>query len=70
MVSKEVRDTTRKSFTTEHIIHKLREAEVIIAKGKKVPEALRQIGASALSCSCRLCPLPGGWRRTQLSTAH
>ncbi len=35
---------SRKRFTTEQIIHKLREAEVIIAKGKLVPEACRQIG--------------------------
>ena len=34
----------RKRFTTEQIIHKLREAEVEIAKGKLVPEACRQIG--------------------------
>jgi len=36
----------RKRFTAEQIIHKLREAEVIIAKGKRVPEACRQIGVT------------------------
>ena len=36
----------RKRFTAEQIIHKLREAEVIIAKGKLVPEACRQIGVT------------------------
>ena len=36
----------RKRFTAEQIIHKLREAEVIIAKGKKIPEACRQIGVT------------------------
>lgn len=36
----------RKRFTTEQIIHKLREAEVIVAKGKKIPEACRQIGVT------------------------
>ena len=35
---------SRKRFTAEQIIHKLREAEVIIAKGKLVPEACLQIG--------------------------
>ena len=34
----------RKRFTTEQIIHKLRQAEVEIAKGKLVPEACRSIG--------------------------
>ncbi len=37
---------SKKRFTTEQIIHKLREAEVIIAKGKLVPEACRQIGVT------------------------
>ena len=36
----------RKRFTTEQIIHKLRLAEVEIAKGKLVPEACRQIGVT------------------------
>ena len=35
---------SRKRFTTEQVIHKLREAEVIIAKGKSVAEASKQIG--------------------------
>jgi len=35
---------SRKRFTTEQIIHKLRQAEVEIAKGKLVPEVCRQIG--------------------------
>ena len=35
---------SRKRFTTEQIIHKLRQAEVEIAKGKLVPEACKQIG--------------------------
>ncbi len=34
----------RKRFTTEQIIHKLRLAEVEIAKGKQVPEACKVIG--------------------------
>lgn len=37
---------SRKRFTTEQIIHRLREAEVEIAKGKLVPEACRQIGVT------------------------
>jgi hypothetical protein len=36
----------RKRFTTEQIIHKLRQAEVEIAKGKLVPEACKQIGVT------------------------
>ena len=37
---------SRKRFTTEQIIHKLREAEVLIAKGKSVAEASKQIGVT------------------------
>ncbi len=36
----------RKRFTTEQIIHKLREAEVFIAKGRSVGEASKQIGVT------------------------
>ncbi len=36
----------RKNFKVEQIIHKLREAEVVIAKGKSVAEASKQIGVS------------------------
>jgi len=36
----------RKRFTAEQIIHKLREVEVAIAKGKSVPEASKQIGVT------------------------
>jgi len=36
----------RKRFTAEQIIHKLREAEVAIAKGKSVPEASKLIGVT------------------------
>jgi len=36
----------RKRFTMEQIIHKLRQAEVEIAKGKLVPEACKQIGVT------------------------
>ncbi len=35
-----------KRFKVEQIIHKLREAEVIIAKGRLIPEACKQIGVS------------------------
>ena len=37
---------SRKRFTTEQIIHKLREAEVGIAKGKSVPEVSKQLGVT------------------------
>jgi transposase len=33
-------------FTAEQIIAKLREAEVELARGKKVPEAAKQIGVT------------------------
>ncbi len=36
----------RNWFTTEKVIHKLRKAEVIIAKGNKAPEACHQIGVT------------------------
>ena len=39
----------RKRFTTEQIIHKIRSAEVEIAKGKLIPEACRQIGVALRS---------------------
>ncbi len=34
----------RKRYTSEQIIYKLREAEVLICQGLTVPEAARQIG--------------------------
>lgn len=37
---------SRKRFTAEQIIHKLREAEVIISKGKSVAEASKQLGVT------------------------
>ena len=36
----------RKTFTTEQIIHKLREAEVANAAGRSAAEASKQIGVS------------------------
>ena len=36
----------RKIFKVEQIIHKLREAEVFIAKGRSVGEASKQIGVT------------------------
>ena len=33
-----------KRFTPEQIIHKLREAEVDLARGKSIPEACKKIG--------------------------
>jgi len=35
---------SRKRYTTEQIIHKLREAEVELAKGRTIGEVCRQIG--------------------------
>lgn len=36
----------RKRFTTEQIISKLREAEVELARGKKVPQVCKQLGVT------------------------
>ena len=36
----------RKRFTAEQIIHKLREAEVLIGQGLKVPEVCRRLGVT------------------------
>ena len=36
----------RKRFTAEQIIHKLREADVLIGQGLKVPEVCRRLGVS------------------------
>ena len=35
---------SRKRYTPEQIIHKLREAEVLISQGMKTPEAARKVG--------------------------
>jgi transposase-like protein len=39
----------RKKHSAEEIIGKLREAEVLLAQGKKVPDACRQLGISEQS---------------------
>jgi putative transposase len=36
----------KQRFTTEEIIHKLREADVMIGQGKTVAEACRQLGVT------------------------
>ena len=36
----------RKAFTAEQIINKLREAELLLNQGAKVPEACRKIGVT------------------------
>jgi putative transposase len=36
----------RQRFTTEEIIHNLREADVLIGQGKTVVEACKQIGVT------------------------
>jgi len=46
----------RKRFTAQEIIHKLREAEVAISKGKSVTEASKQIGVTEQTCPrCTSC---------------
>ena len=35
---------SRKHYSPEQIIYKLREAEVLISQGMKTPEAARQVG--------------------------
>ncbi len=39
----------RKRHTTEQIISKLREAEVLLAKGTKVPQACRKLGVTEVT---------------------
>ena len=47
---------TRKRFAAEEIIHKLREAEVLLAQGKKTPEVCRKLGVTEDSYSqCTSC---------------
>jgi putative transposase len=36
----------RRGFTPEQIIEKLREAEVLLSKGKKVEQVIRRLGVS------------------------
>ncbi len=36
----------RKQFTAEQIIHKLRRAEVELAKGRTIPEACKKTGVT------------------------
>ena len=36
----------RKRFTAEQIIHRLREAEVELSRGKTIPEACKKIGVT------------------------
>ena len=37
---------SRKRFKAEEIIHKLREAEVLLAQGKKTPEVCKKLGVT------------------------
>ena len=41
---------TKKRYTSEQIIHKLREAEVELAGGKTVPAVCRKLGISEQTC--------------------
>ena len=36
----------RKRYTPEEIIHKLREAEILLSQGQTVPEVVRQLGVA------------------------
>jgi transposase-like protein len=37
---------SRKRFKAEEIIHRLREAEVLLAQGKKTPEVCKKLGVA------------------------
>ena len=37
---------SRKRFQAEEIIHKLREAEVLLSQGKKTPEVCKKLGVT------------------------
>ncbi|MDP7169412.1 MAG: hypothetical protein QF701_16950 [Nitrospinota bacterium] len=41
---------SRKRYTPDQIIGKLREAEVLISQGKATPHACKQIGVSEARC--------------------
>jgi putative transposase len=45
-VNKEAGEMPRKRYTPEEIIHKLREAEVLLSQNHTVQEAVRQLGIS------------------------
>ncbi len=55
---------SQKSYRPEEIIAKLREAEVLLGQGKKVPEVVKMIGISGLTNTIRAswswCPAQGG----------
>lgn len=40
---------SRRGYSTEQIIHKLREAEVLLSKGQKVPQVCREKGGGHFS---------------------
>jgi hypothetical protein len=46
---KEERNMPQKRYRPEEIIAKLREAEVLLGQGKKVPEVVKAIGISEVS---------------------
>ena len=54
----------RKRFTTEQIISKLREAEVELSRGKKIPQICKQLGVSEQTYY-RWCKEYGGLRMDQ-----
>ncbi|NIO17567.1 MAG: transposase, partial [Deltaproteobacteria bacterium] len=41
---------SRKRFTPEQIVKKLREAEILINKGQNVAEVIRKLGESEQTC--------------------
>ena len=51
---------SRKRYSPEEIISKLREAEVLLSQGKTVSEVVRQLGVSELD----ILPLGKGIRRS------
>jgi putative transposase len=45
-MTKEIWTMPKKRFSSEEIIHKLREAEVLVAQGRTVADLCRQLGVS------------------------
>ena len=60
----EEKTSPRQRFWAEQIIGKLREAEVLIAQGRSVAEAVRRIGVSEQVCAMNCLRAARGMRWT------
>jgi transposase-like protein len=58
----------KKRYNAEEIIHKLREADVLLSQGKSVSQACKQIGVSDQTY-CRWRKIYGGMKVDQATPA-